>query len=1208
MKKHPLKKLLEERIVFMDGAMGTMIQKHKLEEEDFRGNQFHDHKSSLKGNNDLLSITNPGIIQNIHLEYINAGSDIIETNTFSSTTIAQADYNLEHIVHDLNYQSAKLAKKAVEIFQKNNPKSGRKIFVAGSIGPTNRTASMSPDVNRPSFRAITFDELYNAYYEQTKSLIEGGVDLLLPETTFDTLNLKAALLAITDVQIEMKIDLPVLISITVTDNSGRTLSGQNVEACLNSILHANPISIGINCALGARDMRPFMAELSRICPTYTSCYPNAGLPNPLAATGYDETPEITSGILEEFAVDGLVNMVGGCCGTTPEHIKAIVQTLTPISPRKIPVRKVQTRLSGLEPLNFSNTNHPFLMIGERTNVTGSKKFAKLIRNEKYDEAIKVAQDQVENGANIIDICFDDGMLESKECMVKFLNLVASEPSIARVPIMIDSSKWEVLEEGLKCLQGKGIVNSISLKEGEEAFLEKALKIKNYGAAVVVMAFDENGQAVEKDEKVRICKRAYKLLTEQIHFPPEDIIFDVNVLTVGTGLDEHRKYAINFVEAVKEIKKECPYVSTSGGISNVSFSFRGQNVIREAMHSAFLYKAIQNGLDMGIVNAGMLEVYQEIDPNLLEKVENVLWDKSENATEELLEFCQSFEGKSNIKEINKNEWREKSLQKRITHSLIHGINDFIVEDTMEAHKELSLPLKVIEGPLMEGMKEVGILFGEGKMFLPQVIKSARVMKAAVAYLEPFMEEEKKKLGKTSQGKILLATVKGDVHDIGKNIVSIVLACNGYEIIDLGVMVDSETIFKKAIEIDADIIGLSGLITPSLDEMIFNAKEMQKRGFTLPLLLGGATTSLTHTAVKIAEHYQHGVIQVADASLAVDICSKLLGDDKAEYLKEIKDKQIKRKENFLENQKPLLPIEEANTFKLNDDSEAIILNDDCYGVFNEKLDFDQVRNHIDWSPFFWTWGLKGTYPQILKSEKYGIEATKLFNDAQETLNFMKENGVNSKATYGLYKTSKQIHPNQVELENGESLYFLRSQKKNSKGKCLSLADFINKDNDTIGMFCVTAGEEIERLALDFDNKGDDYQKIMIKALGDRIAESSAEVLHLKIRKIMRIEPKDLNLEELIKEKYQGIRPAPGYPATPDHHEKLKIWKLLDINKNLNITLTENYAMTPSSTVCGYYFGFKKAKYFNTGRIGEDQIEDLAKRKNIKVDLLSKAIASY
>ncbi|MCO4795318.1 MAG: methionine synthase, partial [Bacteriovoracaceae bacterium] len=1062
-----LQELLSERIVFLDGAMGTMIQQEFLEEKDFRGENFKDSKIDLKGNNDLLSITRPEIIEEIHYKYFKAGADIVETNSFSGTRIAQADYSLEHAVDDINRQSAIVARRAADRVAKEE---NRYCFVAGALGPTNRTASMSPDVNSPSFRAVTFDELKENYYQQGKVLLEGGCDILLPETTFDTLNLKAAIYAIKELQEEWHEEFPVMISITITDNSGRTLSGQTVEACWNSVRHANPVSIGINCALGAAEMRPFLAELAKVADIPVSCYPNAGLPNPLAPTGYDETPDITGSNLLDFAESGYVNIVGGCCGTTPDHIAAVVKTLEGVTPRKIPTHTPSTRLSGLEPLNiYDERSTPFLMVGERTNVTGSPKFAKLIKEDNYDEALEVARQQVANGANIIDINFDEGLLDSVACMTKFLNLVASEPDISRVPIMIDSSKWEVLEAGLKCIQGKGIVNSISLKEGEEQFKKYATIIKSYGAAAVVMAFDEKGQAASKEDKVRICKRAYDILVNEVEFEPRDIIFDPNILTVATGIEEHNSYAVDFIEAVREIKKICPGALTSGGISNISFSFRGNNVVREAMHSCFLYHAIKAGLDMGIVNAGMLEIYEDIQPELKEKVEAVLLNKSPEATEDLLDFAEGFKGQSKKKDRKNDEWRSTSLQERITHGLVQGITDYIEQDTEEARQALDKPLDIIEGPLMEGMKVVGKLFGEGKMFLPQVVKSARVMKRAVAYLEPFMEEEKKKNPSQKQGVFLIATVKGDVHDIGKNIVAVVLACNGYEVHDMGVMVSCDQILKKAKELDADIIGLSGLITPSLDEMIFNAKEMQREGFVTPLLVGGATTSKAHTAIKIAEHYDQPICHVGDASLVVEVCQHLLNPDKKElFVKELKEKQAATKARFDSGEKKeLIGYKEARSKKSKIDwSKAEVFTPEKIGLQHfESVSMDEIVPYIDWSPFFWTWELKGSYPQILKNEKYGKEATKLFNEANEMLNkIVAEKLFNPRAILGLWPANSngddvEIYDNEDRTDILQTFHFLRQQG----GSFKSLSDFVApKDSghkDYCGGFVVTAGSEVE-----------------------------------------------------------------------------------------------------------------------------------------------------
>ena len=1201
---HELEELLSNRIVFLDGAMGTMIQQYKLGEADFRGDRFKNHSIDLAGNNDLLSITRPDIIEEIHYKYLMAGSDIIETNTFSSTKIAQKDYELESIAYELNVESAKVAKRACDRVQNET---GRRCFVAGAMGPTNRTASMSPDVNNPAFRAITFDELKEDYYQQAKALIEGGAEILLPETTFDTLNLKAALFGITKLKEELQTDIPVMISLTITDQSGRTLSGQTVEAALNSVMHVNPVSIGINCALGANEMRPFMSELARLAPCYTSCYPNAGLPNPLAVTGYDETPEITGSLMEDFAKDGLFNLVGGCCGTTPDHIRSIVEKTKKCSPRKKIEQKEGMYLSGLEPLNIFN-DHSFLMVGERTNVTGSPKFARLIKEDNFDEALSVARQQVEGGANIIDINFDEGMIDGVACMTRFLNLVASEPDISRVPIMIDSSKWEIIEAGLKCVQGKAIVNSISLKDGEENFIEKAKLIKKYGAAVVVMAFDEKGQAATKEDKVSICKRAYDLLVEKAQFNPHDIIFDPNILTVATGIEEHNDYGVNFIEAVREIKKVCPGALTSGGVSNLSFSFRGNNVVREAMHSCFLYHAIDAGLDMGIVNAGMLEVYEDIKPELKEKVENVLFNKHPGATDELLEYAEQFKGQSKKKDRNDLSWREKELGERISHSLVQGIDAFIEEDTEEARSQLGKPLDVIEGPLMDGMKVVGELFGSGKMFLPQVVKSARVMKKAVAYLNPFMEEEKKNNPNTrEQGVFLIATVKGDVHDIGKNIVSVVLACNGYRVIDLGVMVSCDEILKVAKEENVDIIGLSGLITPSLDEMIFNASQMEKLGFQVPLLIGGATTSKAHTAIKIAPHYSGPVNQVGDASFAVGVCTSLLGKDKETYVKELKASQEKMRERFANGANiELCSLEEARENKIKIDWQKYeLFKPEVTGLQLDESSLEEIADYIDWSPFFWTWEMKGSYPKILESEKYGEKAKELFEDAQKTLKDIIDNKrFQPKAVWGLWPANS--HGDDVHLENDQKtiFHFLRQQKTDSN-KCL--ADFVAPKEigqDYVGAFVVTMGKEVEEYANTFAKKNDDYTSIMVKAIGDRLAEAYAELLHKKVRNLWGFgKNENLSNEDLIKEKYRGVRPAPGYPATPDHTEKATIWQLLDVEKHTGATLTENFAMNPPSSVSGLYLQFPESKYFNLGKIDKDQLEDYARRKGKSVEEMSR-----
>lgn len=1224
--RQKIESLLQERIVFLDGAMGTMIQRYQLEENDFKGELFKDHPSDLKGNNDLISLTRPEIIKEIHRQYLAAGSDIIGTNTFSATRIAQGDYGLEDYVHQINEESAKLARDVCDEFMRENPQ--RHCFVAGALGPTNRTASISPDVNNPAFRAVSFDDLVENYYEQVQGLVKGGVDLLLSETTFDTLNLKAALFAIQKFNEERTSPIPTMISVTITDASGRTLSGQTVAAFWNSVRHVAPLSVGINCALGAEEMRPYIAELSRIAESYVSCYPNAGLPNPLSETGYDETPEDTSNFLVEFAESGLVNFVGGCCGTTPEHIKAIHDKLIDIPPRKRPSIEVETRLSGLEALNIphaAGTARSFLMVGERTNVTGSPRFAKLVRQGDFEAALSVARQQVENGANILDVNFDEGMLDSEACMTRFMNQIASEPDISRVPIMIDSSKWSVIEAGLKCVQGKAIVNSISLKEGEEAFFEQAKLIRRYGAAAVIMAFDENGQAVEKDHKVAICQRAYKLLTEKLNFPPEDIIFDTNILTVATGIDEHNNYAVNFIEAVREIKATCPYALTSGGVSNISFSFRGNNVVREAMHSAFLFHAIKAGLDMGIVNAGMLAVYEEVEPELLKKVEAVLFNTHSEATEELLDYAETVKNQKGQSIKNDESWRELPLQERITHSLVKGINTYIEEDTELARQEFERPLNVIEGPLMDGMKVVGDLFGAGKMFLPQVVKSARVMKQAVAYLNPFMEEEKIKnpVSAKKQDTFVIATVKGDVHDIGKNIVSVVLSCNGYNVIDLGVMVKVQDILKAAEEHNADIIGMSGLITPSLDEMILNAKEMQRRELKTPLLIGGATTSKLHTAVKVDPHYDAPVVRVGDASLVVEICSKLISKERRQgFIDEHKEKQEKLREHFKNSQADKIPglkLDEARAQGHPTNWEVMRPEAPSrlgVEVWND-ISLEELARYIDWSPFFWTWQMKGTYPKILSSPKYGEQAKVLFDDAQEILNtVIKEKRFSPRAVVGLWEANSVGDDVTLTNEQGpvETFCFLRQQKvkvgKDKTAYCLS--DFIAPKatgiKDYMGAFVVTMGDDVEKFAAEYEKKEDDYNAILVKAIGDRLAEALAEWTHKKIRDLWgHGKTEDLNVEDLIKEKYRGIRPAPGYPACPDHTEKTKIWDLLNAKEALGVSLTENFAMNPPASVSGYYFAHPEAKYYNLGLMEKDQVEDYAQRKGLTVQEVEKWLAS-
>ncbi len=1215
-----LSQLLAERIVYLDGAMGTMIQRHKLQEEDFRKGHFEDHPKDLKGNNELLTLTRPEIIREIHQAFLAAGADIIETNTFSATRIAQADYELEDCVDALNLASARLARETVDHFIAENP--DRACFVAGAIGPTNRTASLSPDVNRPEYRAVTFDELKDAYREQIVKLVEGGVDVLLPETTFDTLNLKACIFALEEFFESYGQRIPVMLSVTITDASGRTLSGQTIEAFWASVAHAKPLSVGINCALGAKEMRPYIEALSKIADCYISCYPNAGLPNPLSDTGYDELPEDTATFLEDFASNGFVNIIGGCCGTTPDHIAAIIEKSKSYPPRKRAEIVPALRLSGLEPFTLEGEKAPFLMVGERTNVMGSPKFRRLIKEDKFEEALAIARQQVENGANVIDVNFDEGLLDSEACMTRFLNLVASEPEISRVPIMIDSSKWSVIEAGLKCAQGKCVVNSISLKEGEEKFLEQASLILRYGAAVIVMAFDEEGQAATREDKVRICARAYSLLRDKLDFPPEDIIFDPNVLTVATGIEEHNTYAVDFIEATREIKKLCPLARVSGGISNISFSFRGNNVVREAMHSAFLFHSIEAGLDMGIVNAGMLAVYEEIEPKLRDMVEDVLLNRRQDATERLVDYAEEVKDSGKKKEAQTEAWREGTVQERLSHALVKGIVTHIEEDTEEARELLGRPLDVIEGPLMDGMKVVGELFGSGKMFLPQVVKSARVMKKAVAYLTPFMEQEKNSDDKTSsQNKMVIATVKGDVHDIGKNIVAVVLACNNYEVIDLGVMVPCDKILATAREEEASLVGLSGLITPSLDEMIYAASEMERESFKLPLLIGGATTSKAHTAIKIAPEYSGPTVHVEDASLVVGVCNDLLSPDRKEAFHEkLKEDQQKARDRYAVGssaQAALLSIAEARINRFQTDWEVFEIDrPDRLGIeVLDNIDLSEVLEYFDWSPLFWAWELKGIYPKIFDHKKYGEQAREIYREAQELLQDIVENQrFRLRAVSGIWAAN--AIDDDVILYNGDdasshvaSLHFLRQQRsKDSNDSNYCLADFIapraSEKIDYIGGFAVTAGPEVDDYAESYKKSNDDYKAIMIQALGDRFAEALAEWLHKRIRDIWGFgRNEDLSVEDLIKEKYRGVRPAAGYPACPDHTEKETLWNLLDAESNTSISLTESFAMNPPSSVSGLYFCHPEARYFNVGKIGKDQIEDYAARKGIEVSIAEK-----
>ena len=1201
--------ILKNRVLVLDGAMGTMIQKYSLSEKDFRGERFINHNCDLKGNNDLLSITQPKIIKQIHEEFLEAGADIIETNTFSSNKIAQDDYNLGTIIYDLNFMSAKIAKEAAKKFSsKEKPR-----FVAGAIGPTNRTASISPDVEDPSFRSITFDQLRVSYKEQILALIEGGIDLILIETVFDTLNCKAALYAAEEAFELLKIRLPIMVSGTITDESGRTLSGQTTEAFLNSISHIPLLSVGFNCALGAKAMIPYIKELSDKAPFFVSAYPNAGLPNEMGE--YDEGPSQMASYLDDFLSKKIVNIIGGCCGTGPEHIKIFSKVAQAHNPRLVPSIKHEMRLSGLEPLTINNSLN-FLNIGERTNVTGSLKFRKLIKENKFEDALEVALNQVEGGAQIIDINMDDGMIDGKKSISKFLNLVASDPDISRVPIMIDSSKWEIIEEGLKHVQGKGIVNSISLKEGEEIFIKQAKKVMRYGAAVVVMAFDENGQAVNYEDKIRICKRAYEILTQKVGFPSQDIIFDPNILTVATGIEEHNNYAVDFFKATKWIKENLPNAKVSGGVSNVSFSFRGNNIIREAMHSAFLFHAIKNGLDMGIVNAGMIEVYEEIPKNILKAVEDVLLNRDSNATERLLSVAEKVSGKSKERKEDL-EWRKRNTNERLSYSLVKGVISYLEEDVEEARKKFKKPIEVIEGPLMDGMNIVGDLFGSGKMFLPQVVKSARVMKKAVSILTPYIEKSKGK--KSTAGKVLLATVKGDVHDIGKNIVSVVLGCNNYEIIDLGVMVPCNKILDEAVKNKVDVIGLSGLITPSLDEMVYVAKEMQNRNMKIPLVIGGATTSKIHTAVKINHHYESPVIHILDASKSVGVISSLFSKEKVEFCNELDSDYQKIKKNYLsrKTQKKFISLDEARANKLKTNwKEYNIPVPNFTGVKVFKIKIEDIINYIDWTPFFYTWEMKQKYPQIFEDEKYGVQAQKLFNDANEMLKKIIDNDwIELKSVIGIWSACSD--GDDILLKNSdnshlETFCMLRQQTLKAKNN-LSLSDYIapkeSGKNDYVGAFVCSADLYKGTPLVNFELDQDDYSTIMFKSISDRLAEALTEYMHEKVRKELWAYSSDENYSnsDLIDEVYTGIRPAPGYTACPDHTEKLKIFKILNARENIGASLTESMAMSPSSTVSGYYFSHPNSKYFPVGKIQDDQIEDYAKRKNMTTKEVRKWLLS-
>ncbi|WP_120996618.1 methionine synthase [Stutzerimonas urumqiensis] len=1220
-----LHQALLKRILILDGGMGTMIQSYRLEEGDYRGERFADWPSDVKGNNDLLLLTQPQVIAEIERAYLDAGADILETNTFNATRVSQADYGMEELVFELNVAGARVAREVADAKTLETPDRPR--FVAGVLGPTSRTCSLSPDVNNPGYRNVTFDELVDNYTEATRGLIEGGADLILIETIFDTLNAKAAIFAVQQVFEEDGVELPIMISGTITDASGRTLSGQTTEAFWNSVRHAKPISVGLNCALGAKELRPYLEELATKADTHVSAHPNAGLPN--AFGEYDESPAEMATVVEEFAASGFLNIVGGCCGTTPAHIQAIAEAVAKYPPRAIPEIPKACRLSGLEPFTIDRDSL-FVNVGERTNITGSAKFARLIREENYAEALDVARQQVEAGAQVIDINMDEGMLDSKKAMVTFLNLIASEPDISRVPIMIDSSKWDVIEAGLKCIQGKGIVNSISMKEGVEQFKHHAHLCKRYGAAVVVMAFDEVGQADTAARKREICQRSYDILVDDVGFAPEDIIFDPNIFAVATGIEEHNNYAVDFIEACAYIRDHLPYALTSGGVSNVSFSFRGNNPVREAIHSVFLFHAIQNGLTMGIVNAGQLEIYDEIPKELRDKVEDVILNRHAGATEALLAIAENYRGDGSVKEAESEEWRSYEVEKRLEHALVKGITTFIVEDTEEARQRAARPIEVIEGPLMAGMNVVGDLFGAGKMFLPQVVKSARVMKQAVAHLIPFIEAEK---GDTpeAKGKILMATVKGDVHDIGKNIVGVVLGCNGYDVVDLGVMVPADKILKTAIEEKCDIIGLSGLITPSLDEMVHVAKEMQRQGFTLPLMIGGATTSKAHTAVKIDPHYRNdAVVYVTDASRAVGVATQLLSKElKPAYVDKVRSEYavVRERTAARSSRTERLPYDKALANKPRFDWSGYVPPKPTFTGARvlDDIDLRELLDYVDWTPFFVSWNLAGKYPRILEDEVVGEAATSLFNDAQGLLKkLIDEKLIKARAVFGFWPAN-QVEDDDIEVygDDGQPLarlHHLRQQiiKPDDKPN-LSLADFVApKDSgltDYVGGFITTAGIGAEEVAKAYQDKGDDYNAIMVKALADRLAEACAEWLHARVRKeFWGYAPDEaLDNEALIREQYKGIRPAPGYPACPDHTEKGTLFALLDPEAaegqagRSGVFLTEHYAMFPTAAVSGWYFAHPEAQYFAVGKVDKDQVERYAARKGQSLDVAERWLSS-
>ena len=1216
-----LRQALENRILLLDGAMGTMIQSKKLSDADFRGERFKDFPHDLSGNNDLLTLTQPDLIRDIHRAYLEAGADIVETNTFNGTRSSQADYHLEDITEELNREAARLAREACDAVTEKEPDRPR--FVAGVLGPTSKTASISPDVNDPGFRNTSFDELVQDYANSTRGLIAGGADILLIETSFDTLNAKAAIFAIQEVFEESEQTLPIMISGTITDASGRTLSGQTVAAFCSSVAHAKPLSIGFNCALGADQLRPHIEETSSIVPFYVSTHPNAGLPNEFG--DYDQSPEEMAEKMAEFADKGFVNIVGGCCGTTPEHISALDEILKDKAPRKLPEIAPACRLSGLEAFNI-DADSLFVNVGERTNVTGSARFARLIREENYEDALDVARNQVESGAQIIDINMDEGMLDSEAAMEKFLRLVASEPEISRVPVMVDSSKWEILETGLKNIQGKPVVNSISLKEGEEDFLKKAHLCQRYGAAVIIMAFDEDGQADTLERKNAICERSYKLLREKLDFPAHDIIFDPNVFAIATGIDEHDNYAVDFINCCRFIKENLPHALISGGISNVSFSFRGNNTVREAIHSVFLYHAIDAGLSMGIVNAGQLTVYDEIPEKLKKAVEDVVLNRvDEGATEALMDVAQDYSGSAEKENKEDLSWREKDVEDRLSHALVKGITRFIEEDTEEARKRFDRPIEVIEGPLMRGMDEVGDLFGSGKMFLPQVVKSARVMKQSVAYLLPYIEAEKTETTK-AKGKVLMATVKGDVHDIGKNIVGVVLGCNNYDVVDLGVMVPCEKILDTAKKENVDIIGLSGLITPSLDEMVHVASEMQRLDFNIPLLIGGATTSKAHTAVKIEQNYKNDItVYVPDASRSVGVVSNLLNDNaKESYCQKIREdyEEVRKRTSSRSKKRKVISYETANAHTPEIDWSDFQPSEPTFTgtkVFDD-YSIEKLIDYIDWTPFFITWQLKGKFPAILEDETVGEVATDLYNDAKNMLDkIVSQKLLKARAVLGFWPAQRH-DKNDVVLGSGNgaeepvaTLHFLRQQKSNGGGDGnYSLADYIAPEQsgktDYIGGFVVTTGIGADELAGQYEAENNDYASLMVKALADRLAEAFAEHLHERVRKeFWAYEPKEaLSNSDLIAEKYQGIRPAPGYPACPDHSEKTTLFELLDAANSIGVELTESYAMTPAASVSGLYFSHPEARYFNVGKITQDQVEDLAARKGVDTQAMAKLLA--